>query len=307
MYYYNAKHNFAFWEGKTMQHFKALRTQKKFVISAIFGLVFALVLFCCNAIQNQVSDEEIILKAQAVPEGILLTFSNIPSDTSILSISVLSYYDTAEDIQSWDNKPKSFAMITDTSVILDYTHASQQLEKVKQTGKIIFPVVQAEQKYIIYASFYTLQEHQQIKDGISIIPRSVQTECTIGENGINFNWDLVRLELDNTNSAITLACEPAFSQEITFDTLKYSYIVTVSDPENGGIGVGDHHIPDGLSKDGLTWKFEPQLTARLEQDYKYLESGINYSAWAEAKVNIIYDDITWSVGIAKTPEFTFSL
>jgi hypothetical protein len=290
-----------------MQHFKTLRTRTKFAISSVLGLVFALVTFGCNASSDQVSDENIGIKAEAVPEGILLTFCNIPSDTSILSISVLSHYDTAEDIQSWDNKPKSFAMITDTSVVLDYTHASQQLEKVKQTGKVIFPIVQAEQKYIIYADFYSQQERQQIKDGISVLPRSVKAECIIEENGINFNGDFVRLELDNTNSAITLISEPVFSSEVTFDTLKYSYSVTVSDSENGGISFGDHHIPDGLSHDGLTWKFEPQMTNEIKQDYKWFESGSNYPAWAEARVNIIYDDITWSVSFVKTPEFTFSL
>jgi hypothetical protein len=191
--------------------------------------------------------------------------------------------------------------------MLDYTHASVQLEKIKQTEKVIFPIVQAEQKYIIYASFYSQQEHQQIKDGISILPRTVKTECIIYEDGINYNEDFVMLKMNNTNSAITLSSEPVFPPEVIFDTQKYSYIFTIYDSENGGISFGDHHIPDGLSHDGLTWKFEPQMTNKIKQDYKWLESGSYYSAWAEARANIIYDDITWSVGIVKTPEFIFSL
>ena len=39
----------------------------------------------------------------------------------------------------------------------------------------------------------------------------------------------------------------------------------------------------------------------------WLEAGSYYRAWGTAYANIIYDDIRWSVEIAKTPEFVFSL
>ncbi|MCL2293671.1 MAG: hypothetical protein FWC36_02230 [Spirochaetes bacterium] len=39
----------------------------------------------------------------------------------------------------------------------------------------------------------------------------------------------------------------------------------------------------------------------------WLETGTYYTAWVVAYANIIYDGILWSVEIAKSPEFEFSL
>ena len=46
---------------------------------------------------------------------------------------------------------------------------------------------------------------------------------------------------------------------------------------------------------------------QFNNESNWLENDSYYSAWAEARANIIYDDITWSVEIAKTPVFTYSL
>jgi hypothetical protein len=39
---------------------------------------------------------------------------------------------------------------------------------------------------------------------------------------------------------------------------------------------------------------------------EYLQSG-NYTAYVTAYRNVIYDNVTWAVEIAKTPEFIYSL
>jgi hypothetical protein len=282
-----------------MQQFKALR-----IISLILG--FALVACGCATSKNQVADTDFGLTAEAVPEGVLLTFSNIPSDATHLWISLHSWSGT-EEPESPYSIIQSFAGITDASV-RGWVNSSRQLEKVKQTGKVIFPIVQAGQKYLISATVHNEREFRQMRDA-NFQPRRAETEC-VAKNGINFNRDLVNLALNDTNSVVTLSSEPVFSSEITFNAQKYSFGVTIHVPGTGSIGVGDHHNPDGLSSDGLTWVFEPQMTQNIKGDSTttdWLESGINYSAWAASYVNIIYDDIRWSVEIAKTPEFTYSL
>ena len=283
--------------GKIMQYFKALRT-----ISLI--LCFVLVTFGCATGKNQISDTDFGLTAETVPEGILLTFSNIPSDATHLWVFVNSWNGTDDSISS-------YAAITNTSV-KELARSAQQLEKVKQTGQIIFPIVQEGLKYSISANVYNQQEWELFLNERTVENfrfRSAETEC-IGKNGIYFDRDLINLALNDTNSAVTISSEPVFSSAITFDTQKYSFNVNIMIPEIGSIGVGEHQTPNGLSADGLTWTFEPQMTLNIKGDsatMNLLENGTYYSAWAKAMVNVIYDDINWSIEIAKSPEFTYSL
>jgi len=103
-----------------------------------------------------------------------------------------------------------------------------------------------------------------------------------------------------------------FSSEVTFLPQKYSFDVVIHIDENRGFTFGDIHFHDGLSFDGLSWTFAPQITQdlketleRYEECRDWLESGVNYTAWALAEAHIVYDNIKWSVQIAKTPEFTY--
>jgi hypothetical protein len=295
-----------------MQHFKALRTRTRFAISSILGLGFVLVAFGCATSKlvsdkNQVANADFGLTAEAVSEGILLTFNNIPSDATHMWIHATSWDGTSEKRY---NEHISYAGITSPSV-QGWVNSSQQLEKVKQTRKVIFPIVQAGQNYHILVHVYNQREMELYRENNGNIRlRTAETEC-IAENGIYFDRDLIKLALNDTNSVVTLSSEPEFSSEVTFDTQKYSFRVTVFVPEKkASIGVGDHHFPNGLSVDGKTWTFEPEMTQNIKGDsvaMDWLGDGSYYTAWAESYVNIIYDDIKWVVEIAKTPEFTFSL
>jgi hypothetical protein len=290
--------------GKIMHHSKALRT-----ISLIFA--FTLVTFSCATSKNQIAIDDFGLTAEAVPEGILLTFSNIPSDATQLWIHVISWGDTDEPEQNkiltgHHSVISSYAAIEDSS-FNTWVNSTHQLEKIKQNSQIIFPIVQAGAKYRISATVYNARERSLFVERTeNIQPRSASAEIT-ANNGIHFNRDNVRLELNDTNSIVTLSSEPIFSSAIIFDEQKYSFGVTVLVDENSSVGVGDHHIPNGLSSNGLTWAFEPQMTTVNFKNHEWLETGSNYPAWATARVNIIYDDIKWSVEIAKTSEFTYSL
>jgi len=235
-----------------------------------------------------------------------LTFSNIPPDATRLWIHVSSWGDT-EVLGSRHSYASSYASVTDVSVRGE-ANSTPQLDKVKQTGKVIFPAVRPGINYRFSATVYNEREfHSFMENQENFQPRSAYTDF-IADNGIYVNGGNAKLEVNDTYSAVTISSEPIFSSEVIFGDQKYSFGVTISVDNNRSIGVGDHHFPDGLSSDGLTWTFEPQMTEDLRRDNSgWLETGSNYPAWAEARVNIIYDDIKWSVEIAKTSEFKYSL
>jgi len=288
--------------GKIMQHFKALRMRTWFASTLILG--FALITFGCATNENHVSNVDFELTAEAVTEGILLTFSNIPSNTTHMWISVFSLGDTEKAEYT-----HSYADITNAS-IRGWVNSTQQLEKVKQTGNVIFPIVQAGQKYSISATVYNELDFEAMRnrDDVNSHPLSAYTEC-IAEDGVYFDRNLVKLVLNDTNSTVTLTSEPVFSSGVTFDSQKYTFDVVILVDEHRSVSVGDHHFPGGLSSDGLTWAFEPGMTQNIKEDdvaISWLENSVNYTAWASARANIVYDDIKWTVEIAKTPEFTYS-
>jgi len=262
--------------------------------------VFSLVTFGCATGKNQVTGAVFGFTAEAVPEGLLLSFNNIPPDSIRLFISVHSWGDK-EELENGHDIVSSYADIRDASFSRGGIH-SLQLEKVKETGKVIFPIVQPGQKYYISAMVQTKADIDN-----DVIPIFIDKEI-IAENGIYFNKEHVTLELNNTNSAVTLLSEPLFSSDVIFNTQKYDFSVTIIAKENGSIGLGTHHIPAGLSSDGLSWVFEPYMTENLKiNNGGWLESDNYYPAWVKVYVNIIHDNIIWSVEIAKTPEFNFTL
>jgi len=279
-------------------------------IALILG--FALFAFGCATNRNRVDNVDFTLTAEAVPEGILLTFSNIPSDTIRLFISVSSfpgvtdYADYAEEAVSRHDIVSAFADIRAASFRGGAVY-STNLEKVKQSGQVIFPIVRAGQKYRVSAMVESKQDHALMMADPLHSPQFLIADV-IAENGIYFDRDAVRLYLNDTRSSVTLYSAPVFSSRLMFSSQKYSFGVTILIGETSSIGVGDHHIPAGLSADGLTWTFEPYMTESLRRySSAWLESGKNYPAWATAYVNIIHNGIAWSVEVAKTKEFTYSI
>ena len=275
-----------------MRHLRVLR------IMALLS-VFVPVVFSCATGNNRAADTGFGFTAEAVSEGILLTFSNIPSDSVRLFVSVQSWDGTGE--REYYNSISSFADIRDASFPYGAV-SSLQLERVRETGRVVFPIVKAGQKYTISASVQTRSDIDNGTDPVFIYAE------VIAENGISFDREGVQFELDKTNSAVTLHSAPLFSSDVIFHAQKMDFSVVISIMGMGSIGVSTHHIPAGLSYDGLTWAFEPQMTDSLRADNNnWLHSGSYYPAWAVAFANIIHDGIVWSVEIAKTQMFDFSL
>jgi hypothetical protein len=252
-----------------MQHYKALR-----IISLILGLAMV----GCATSKNQVFGMEIGLKAEAVPEGISLTFDNIPREASRLFIS-FSEWDKIEEITSLHDIISTYADIR-----------GGLLEQVKNSGKVILPFVKAGHNYSIWAHF-------QKDDFQDIEGAEARTECT-PYSGIYFSEGL-KLELNKTHTGVTLSSEPEFSKEVQYAPDKFEYSVKIDLSEYGSLGYSDK------STDGLHWDFEPQMTNDLIEG-EYLQSG-NYTAYVTAYRNVIYNNVTWAVEIAKTPEFIYSL
>jgi hypothetical protein len=251
-------------------------------------LCFILAAFGCTtnklvSSKNHVSDMNAGLKAKAVPEGICVSFENIPPEAISLFITVNKGLIYSPPASPYDENI-SFADIRDDS-----------LEQVRKTGKVIFPYVQNGEIYRVFATFG--KEGGQPIEGI---PKWLTTEC-IAENGIYLDRS-IELNLDNTQTGVTLSSEPEFSSEVVFYDYKYSYNVTIilkhTETEVLSMGGGDHATD-------LSWVFEPEFTDSLNEE-NALESG-SYPAYVTAFCNIIYDNIKWFVEIAKTPVFTYSL
>jgi hypothetical protein len=217
----------------------------------------------------------------------------------------ISMVDDAEEPESPRSIISSYAAITNTNE-MDWVGSSLQLERIKKTGTILFPFVQPGRNYYVSVDVYNLSERKMFINRDENLQHSWANAEVVAENGILFNRDDSRLQLNNDNSEVTLSWQSVFSAEVTFAPQRYSFGVTIQ-VEGGSVSVGDHHIPAGLSYDGLTWVFEPQMSKVNLRGGEWLEEGVIYPAWAEAKVNIIHDEIMWSVGIVKTPEFAFSL
>jgi hypothetical protein len=289
--FYNIMHS----GGKKVLNLKGLRIIPLFLVLAL-GIGFAAVKLASG---NRQVNGDFGITAMQVPEGILLTFSNIPSDASHMWIGIITA-DDSEDPESSRGFISSNAAITNTSE-MDWVGSSMVLERIRQTGTILFPFVQPNRKYYIHVMVDNLQTRELYIENYENINSHIASAELITEHGVYFNKDTVKLELVKSNSAITLFSEPVFSTEVNFADQKYRFAVIIE-----GVGsVGDHHIPDGLSSDGLTWTFEPRMSSYNLSGW--IEEGYNYTAWAEAMAVLLYDDILWSVPIARTPVFNFSL
>jgi hypothetical protein len=237
---------------------------------------FALVIFGCASKKNQQSNMNIGLKAEAAMEGIRLIFDNIPEETKRIFLSI-SESGEIENVTSPHELISKYSDIRDDS-----------LEQVKQTGIVVFPFVKAGQKYSIHA---TLQ-NENFEDIASVYVQ----EC-IPYSGIYFGKG-IELNLNETYSSVTLSSEPVFSAEVEYASLKYNYRASI-DWDGANIGAGEKPI------NALTWNFEPLISDSLKEG-NHLASG-DYLVYITAFCNVIYDNLTWEVEIAKTNVFTFSL
>jgi len=261
--------------GNIMQHFKALRT-----ISLILG--FVLVIFGCATGKSKVSDfQDIEISAKAVPEGILVTFSNysnIPLEIDNLTITFTDWGGIDETF--WVNEEPLAAM---NSLSKIHTHQTSEsvIKKVRQTGTVTFPFVQHGRKYSISAFFSNGDE----------FVKEVKTEC-VADRGIYLDGKIT-LNMNDAHSDFALSSDSAFTSDVWFA----HYII---------INKGDNNIEwisSGKTKN-LFWDFEPMFSEHLK------EAGVTkgyYPALVGTSIHVVYDNIPWYIEIASSPVFTYSL
>ena len=250
-------------------------------------LSFSLVICCCvtgKFVSNddQVSPEEANFKAEAVPQGIMLTFDNIPEEIDCLFIS---FQDVDPNTEYQINPEILFSY----SVI-----GGSPLEQVKKTGRVIIPFVKAGQKYFISVDF---QKNNDQYPGEWT--HWMLAEC-VPYSGIYSSYKDIRLMLNRTKTGLTLPYEPVFSEEVQYSFPKYEYVVTVYSTGNNA----NMSYSFGRQANSLTWNFEPAMTEELKKNNN-LERG-DYSAFVRAFCHVIYDNITWNVELAKTNVFIYS-
>ncbi|MCL2722442.1 MAG: hypothetical protein FWD47_14020 [Treponema sp.] len=284
-----------------MYYFKALWKISILLISALF-------IFGCVTSENQTKNAEFSMSAESVPEGILLTINNIPADVSYMWLHVTSFIKEEELIEGPYDMRTSFASITDGDNNAWYS-STFNLETIKKTGKILFPVFDPGVKHLFSVHVYNEQEFYNRSKIENFIPRFTEVEF-IPNNSILSNRDDVKIFLNETFSVVSIITEPLFSSELIFDDQKYNFGVNIFLDDGKGIGIADYHFETGVSPDRLSWEFEPLVTNTLREDVvcmDWLESSTSNTAWAEVRVNIISGGVRWSIEIAKSPLFSYSL
>jgi hypothetical protein len=260
--------------------------------SLILGFVLAL--FGCSLAETQPIRDDVNLKAVSVPEGISLWFVSIPANTSRVYVE---YYDWAgkDAPESYYDGTYNYAFIKETSVI----------ERLKDTHTLTLPFVQSGHKYKIGVVFFLTKEGEtQTEDNKPII---LETEC-IADNGIYCDQN-IGLSIDETQTIVKLSSRPQFSSEVQFAPTETSYKLTLLYSGTGAkfatISISDEITKSILPDSGLSWNFGTEMAAYLIEGSQ-IKKGVNYPAYFTARSNVIYNDITWSVEIAKSKEFSYS-
>jgi len=272
-----------------MKCFKAFRT-----IALILG--FSLFTFSCatnklaasklGSSKNHVFTlADISVSAQTVPKGILVTFSNfsnIPQDIDTLRVTFSDCGKNSEP--DW----RKMDRVATFKYLHDYyynSHSENIIKQVRKTGKVVFPFVETGHKYSISAIFID-------KKGFV---KSMDANC-IAAGGIYFNKN-INITLNKAHTGISLSSKPEFAPNAKVEIKKLTYhIVSCTDGFLSAIGSD--------STDDLSWEFEPKFKKQLKENG--LTKG-NYPTYVGANINIIHNNVSWVLEIAKSPIFTYSL
>jgi hypothetical protein len=224
------------------------------------------------ATNKTISQNDIFgLEAENVPEGIVLTFDNIPPEATRMFIHIM---ETAEG----ENPVPVFTDIRGTL-----------LEQVKEKGKVVCPFVQNGHHYYIAVAVHNVNNENS--------PIWANVEIT-ANNGIH-KLNEISLDLNKAQTGVTLSAEPVFSNNVQYDSQKFRYMVTIKVDTHDSIGYGER------ANNKLTWEFLPQMVEDLKRDN--IQVNGNLPAYVTAYCNINYDDLLWMVGIVTSKEFTVSL
>lgn len=250
-------------------------TMKITPLSTTLLLILVLIFLHTGCVTNQsTAKNSIELAADTTSDGIRLTFSELPSDTTRIFVYISSLNDNPID------GSQMFADIRDSA-----------LEQVKKTRTITCPFVQEESEYSIIAFISTSKDYNNDSD--------ITVNATgISGGGIRPTKTLT-LDLINKNTGVELSDHPVFSDNVTYDGQRYMYKVTIDIAADRSIGYGEG------ATDALSWYFMPAMKKDFLKE-GFLDMG-TFPAFVTVFSNLVYENITWSVGIAQTNEFMISL
>ncbi|WP_319414960.1 hypothetical protein [Marispirochaeta aestuarii] len=244
-------------------------------ISTTLLLILVIIFFHtgCVTIQSTV-ENSIKLAADTTSDGIRLTFSEIPSDATRIFVYISLLKDNPID------GSQMFADIRDSA-----------LEQVKSTKTITCPFVQEGSEYSIIAFISTSNDYND--------DSNITVNATgVGGGGIR-PTNTLNLDLIDQNTGVELSDHPVFSDNVTYDSQRYMYKVTINIAADRSIGYGE-----GASN-ALSWDFMPAMKKDFIKE-GFQDTG-TFPAFVTVFSNLAYESITWSVGIAQTDEFTISL
>jgi hypothetical protein len=222
-------------------------------------LVIALVSFGCTTNKDSLS-YAIDMRAEAVQEGILLTFTNIPPETTRLSIIIMDkngfYYPEFHS--------RNYTAVAEI--------IENNLDEVKRTNKVLFAFAQTGHSYDLSARFsYVYVDEKGELVNLDVRPNWARTEC-IAVSGIYFNNNIY-LELNENQKCVTLSSEPEFSSEFLFEQQNYNFDLclhrVISENGNWGATYGDKN-----NADGLHWFFENEVTTSIDLFNNHLNQSV---------------------------------
>jgi hypothetical protein len=243
--------------------------------------------FGCAAGKNQLVNKSLSMKIESIPEGICLIFDNIPPETDRLYIYIIDHY--SEVYPEMYNSRRYFAEtdITGNSLML-----------VKKTGKVFFPFVHAGHKYSINASFsFDIDTDKVRRGGMNWV-----NAVYVAESG-NYYENYLELIINESRTSVTLSSDPVFPAEMEYNLFNYSYGYTISYNKNS---IGTLFLTKGGS--GTHLDFIPELSNQLNEHIRQFGrlENLDFPIFITAYCNIIYDNISWKVDIAKSPVFVYS-
>ncbi|WP_319477082.1 hypothetical protein [Marispirochaeta aestuarii] len=244
-------------------------------LSTTLLLILVIIFLHTGCVTSQSTAENSIeLAAESTPDGICLEFNGIPSDTTRIFVYISLLNDNPID------GSQMFADIRDTA-----------LEQVKNTRTITCPFLHEGSEYSIIAFISTSKDY------------SDDSDITVNETGVAGGGirptNTLFLDLIDKNTGVELSDHPVFSDDVTYVGQKYMYKVTIDIAADRSIGYGEG------ATDALSWQFMPSMKEDFVKE-GFQDTG-TFPAFVTVFSNLVYENITWSVGIAQTEEFMISL
>jgi hypothetical protein len=232
----------------------------------IFGVISPGFVSASGQIATETESSDMVVTAEGTPEGIHLSFKNIPEDTFRLFVSL------------WDITSRNQIQTS----LVDFE--GNELAELRKNGELACPFVQDGHEYAIHVYYFTGTE-EEITDEYS-----VTVNATAGGGIYLTNNPL--LYFNTGRDSVTLSSKPAFSEEtINSQDALFDYHVMVKLDGGMSWGYGGH-------SNELTYDF-PQMTYELNEQHGI--SGflpVSVSMYC----NLDYGAIPWVVGVAKTEE-----